>query len=76
MNPGLVITNRQLQDIDWCMTYNDKFNHGADGHNRMNTVAAMAIALGFHYSDNGRKLEIPVGVTVDDGPTTGKGSTA
>lgn len=73
MNPGLVITTRQLQDIDWCMTYNDKFNHGADGHNRMNTVAVMARALGFTRDANG-EVVIPAGVTVEDGPTTGKGS--
>lgn len=74
MNQPLVITNRQLQDIDWCMTYSEKFNHGADGHNRMNTVALMAKALGFERVDG--EVLIPAGATVDDGPTTGKGSTA
>lgn len=73
MNQPLVITTRQLQDIDWCMGYHENFNHGADGHNRMKTVAAMARALGFTRDDNGAVV-IPAGVTVDDGPATGRGS--
>jgi hypothetical protein len=33
--------SRQLKQIEFSMTYADKFNHGADGHNSMLIIAKL-----------------------------------
>lgn len=66
----LVITPRQLKDIIFCMEYTHNYNHGADGHNRMNTMTAMAEFIGFYWNEEGNTVEIPNTVRVEDNPTS------
>lgn len=67
-----VITKRELQEILFAMHYSEFYNHGTDGHNRLNLVTKLATALGFVRGTMG-EIEVPPGIKVDDGPTTGHG---
>lgn len=73
MVPGdkLVITTRELKEIDHALYYEQNLAHGTTGHNQLMLLAKFARHLGFHFSD---KLEIPDTVIADDGPKTGQGS--
>lgn len=34
-------TERELSEIRFALTYVDTFNHGTDGHNRLNVIAKL-----------------------------------
>lgn len=66
----VVITTRQLKEIDFAMKYVSEYNHGTPSHNHLVLVAALAEGMGFVRNGNGN-LEIPQRVRVEDGPQTG-----
>lgn len=40
-----VLTERQQEEIEFALVYNASFNHGTDGHHRLNLIAALALLL-------------------------------
>lgn len=66
----LQITQRELKEIHLAMLYSVEFNHGTDGHNRLNLVAKFAIDKGFMLVNSGEGVEVrvPPGVTVIEEP--------
>lgn len=52
MEEELVLTERELMEIGFAMKYSKDFNHGTDGHNRLNVLTKLALALGFRPSEN------------------------
>ncbi len=51
------LTERQNQDVEFCTLYRTKFGHGADGHNRMITVAELAERLTGRGNKESRDIE-------------------
>ncbi len=51
------LTERQNQDVEFCETYKKKYAHGADGHNRMITVAELAERLTTRGNAEDRDIE-------------------
>lgn len=47
-----ILTIREMQEIQFCLTYAEQFNHGAPGHNRMMLIAKLARELGYTIEDN------------------------
>lgn len=70
MEPVLVITTRELKEVAHAMYYAQNLAHGTTGHNQLMLLDKLATHLGFHFSNDGRNLEVPTGVRVDDGPQT------
>lgn len=83
---GMVLDERQLDEIRFCLVYESKFKHGADGHNRMILLAKLAQALGFslpnangplYFNDEQRDvfLSLPAGkyvrLQLDPAPSEG-----
>lgn len=63
----LVITKRELAEFHFALDYNERYNHGTDGHNRLNLLAKVARHLGLVRGDH----SVPATIRVDDGPATG-----
>lgn len=39
------LTDREQKEVEFCLLYSDAFNHGTDGHTRLNIVAKLARKL-------------------------------
>lgn len=61
----LKITQRELKEIHLAMLYSSTFNHGTDGHNRLNLIAKFAIDKGFMLVNTGEGMEVRVPANVD-----------
>lgn len=57
----LVVDSRQLKEIEFALLYSGKFNHGTDGHNRLNIISLFADWHGFEIVDG--VLVVPPHVT-------------
>lgn len=67
MDNQLVLTERELQEIGMAMTYSQDFNHGTDGHNRLNLVTKLALAAGFRPSPHSKwYVEKPENCRIDN----------
>lgn len=62
-NSELIVDSRQLKEIEFAMLYSSRFNHGTDGHNRLNIVTLFAQWHGFEFDPDG-VLIVPPHVTV------------
>lgn len=41
-NKEPTFTEREINEIKFCVMYAEEFSHGADGHNRMRLIAKLA----------------------------------
>lgn len=63
----LTFTARELKEIELAIIYTTGFNHGTDGHNRLNLIAKMALWEGFSYNP-ASGLIVPPYVAVEEAP--------
>lgn len=63
MSNPIVLSERELKEIELCMHYAENLRHGTAGHNRMLLIADLAHANGFIL--RGDDLTVPDNVTVE-----------
>lgn len=72
----LVITSRELKEIDHALYYALECAHGTTGHNQLMLIAKMAKHLGFIKLPISTQVPMGGSVIVDDGPATRMGNAA
>lgn len=48
------LTDRERKELEFARTYTEMYNHGTDGHNRLNLIAKLANLLDIAHA-NGEK---------------------